>query len=478
VSGPPPLAHTQAGRVAGQRLGSVDAFLGLPYAAPPVGGLRWRPPQPVAPWTGVRPAQAFAPSAWQVLAPEGFGPWTPPFMAHGPVGEDCLYLNVWAPAVRRPDPAPVLVWLHGGAFVQGSAAVPVYDGHALAMQGIVVVSVNYRLGVFGFLAHPEMAQGADGLAGAGNFGLQDQLAALRWVQDNIAAFGGDPGAVTLAGQSAGAVSVHMLSALPAARGLLHRAIALSGPPELLPLPGRVQAEQQALAFAAELRVPDLAALRALSVPELTRTLGPGPRFGPVVGGPCLPSWPPYGPAQGHSAPVEWAPPVPTLASVTVDENSGLDPQYAQAAPQQRAEALERWLAATWQWAALRQHPAGEPVYAALFAQVMPGAESPRWGAFHTSDVPYALGNLATLPDRTWTETDHRLSACMVGYWSNFVRHGHPNGDGLPAWPALDVQRPELMRLAEQPVAVPMFAPGRLGLVQGQLRASGVATVLG
>lgn len=474
----PPLAHTRAGWVEGRRLGPVDAFLGVPYAAPPVDELRWRPPHQVAPWTGVRPAHAFAPSAWQLMAPEGFGPWAPPFMTDGPVGEDCLYLNVWTPAARGSGPAPVLVWIHGGAFVQGSAAVPLYDGRALAAQGIVVVSLNYRLGVFGFLAHPEMAQGVDGADGASNFGLQDQLAALRWVKDNIAAFGGDPGAVTLAGQSAGAVSVHMLSALPAAQGLLQRAIALSGPPELVALPERKQAGQQALDFATELQVQGLAALRALSMPALTRTLGPGPRFGPVIGGPCLPFWPPYGLALGDKSPADLPPPVPTLVSVTADENSGLDPMYAQATAAQRGAALERWLAATWRWATLRQAPAGAPVYAALFAQVMPGAQSTHWGAFHTSDVPYALGNLAASPDRSWTESDHRLSTCMMGYWLNFVRHGDPNGAGLPAWPALDVNQPCLMRLAESPATESMFAPGRLASVRDRLQARGVATVLG
>jgi para-nitrobenzyl esterase len=297
----------------------------MPSSAP-VGALRWRPPQALAPWTGVREATAFGASAWQVLAPQGFGPWTPAFVASGAISEDCLFLNVWAPAAPAATPRPVLVWIHGGGFVQGSGAVPIYHGHALAAQGVIVVTINYRLGVLGFLAHPELTRESETPEGCGNFGLQDQIAALRWVKSNIAAFGGDPQAVTVAGQSAGALSVHMLLASTLTQGLFQRAVALSGPPELVPVPSHAQAEQSGLAFAAEVQQRDISGLRALPVEQLTRTLGPAPRFGPMVDGALLPAWPP------KTDLATWGQPVPMIVGLTADENSGLDPNYGIADP--------------------------------------------------------------------------------------------------------------------------------------------------
>src|SRR5580692_9216687 len=205
---------------------SMTAFKGIPFAAPPVGDLRWRAPQPVVPWQGVRRTDKFSASCIQNVVAER-KPWTYEFMTHGDISEDCLYLNVWTAAKSAAEQRPMFVYLYGGGFSEGSGAVPVYDGEGLARKGLVVVTINYRTGVLGFLAHPELTSESDHRA-SGNYGLLDQLAALQWVHDNIARFGGDPTRVTVAGQSAGGMSVHDLTASPLAKGLFQRAIVESG----------------------------------------------------------------------------------------------------------------------------------------------------------------------------------------------------------------------------------------------------------
>lgn len=214
-----PVVRTDGGLISGERLGPVDAFLGVPYAAPPVADRRWRPPQPVSSWPGTRNATRFAPACMQkgVSMPGE----TPPS-----ISEDCLYLNIWRPRGRRA-PAPVMVWIHGGGYANGSAAMPLYWGDRLAAKGVLVVSLGYRLGPFGFLAHPELSR-ESGQGTSGNYGLMDQIAALRWVQRNITRLGGDSQNVTLFGQSAGAMSISILMASPEAKGLFHRAIGQSG----------------------------------------------------------------------------------------------------------------------------------------------------------------------------------------------------------------------------------------------------------
>jgi para-nitrobenzyl esterase len=498
-----PRRSTRAGTVEGVRLGSVDAFLGIPYAAPPVGANRWRAPQPLTPWSGVRLASTFGASCWQAVEPKGFGPWTHEYVVQHDVGEDCLYLNIWAPADDGGSSKPVVVWIHGGAFCQGSGSVAIYDGRALASQGVVVVTINYRLGVLGFLAHPELARESGASGACGNFGLQDQIAALRWVQANIAAFGGDPDAVTVAGQSAGAVSVHMLMSSPLATGLFHRAIAQSGPPTLVPIKSREQAEADGLALAAELREPDVQALRALSVQELTRTLAPGPRFGPMVDGVVLPAWPPQlGLAQGISN-------VPMIVGQTADENSGLDPDYGSAdparfsllmqryfgdqAPQMsahylqstservdvayRAASLDRWLTALWHWADHRSRQGCAPMFAYLFEHIEPGPDAERYGAFHTSEVPYALATLDAAPQRPFTDNDRRVCAITSGYWLNFVKSGYPNGPGLPHWPQLNPGAPSVLRIGEQVEPAAMFAPSMLAIVRRHVGSGSAPTIL-
>jgi para-nitrobenzyl esterase len=497
-----PRATTRAGKVSGLRVGSVDAFLGIPYAAAPVGSRRWRPPQAVAPWSGERPATRFGPSAWQPLAPAGFGPWTSEFVVQGPVGEDCLYLNVWSPAEKGDATRPVLVWIHGGAFVQGSGSVAVYDGQALAARGAVVVTLNYRLGVLGFLAHPDLAKQSASDA-YGNFGLQDQIAALRWVQANIAAFGGDPTAVTIAGQSAGAVSVHLLAASPLAKGLFQRAIALSGPPALTRLKTLDEAHADGLAFAAELKARHIDELRALSAEELTRGLAPTPRFMPMVDGALLRHWPPQ--HAGGALPTD----VPMIVGQTADENSGLDPNYSSPDPAAlddllqrcygahaagmsvhypaasppdhaaayRAASRDRWIAALWCWAAHRAKEARAPVYAYHFEHAPPGPDAARFGAFHTADVPYWMGTLAAAPQRGFSNIDRQVSDLASGYWMNFLARGNPNGEGLPHWPQLHPELPTMLRIGPQPSAGEMLSMPKLSDIRRYVEAGGSMTIL-
>jgi para-nitrobenzyl esterase len=387
------------------------------------------------------------------------------------VSEDCLYLNIWAPQTESRAPLPVLVWIHGGGFFQGSGSVPIYDGLALASQGVVVVTINYRLGVLGFHAHPDLIR-EQGPSGSCNFGLLDQVAALRWVRDNIAAFGGDPEAVTVAGQSAGALSVHMLVASEQAQGLLQRAVALSGPPNLVAVPTLAQAEADACRFAFDLGAGDIHQLRAMGVEALTQGLPPMPRFMPMVDGTLIKAWPP------RAADSLGAVRVPMIVGQTADENSGLDPHYGSSDPSHfaalmqrlfgtgaetwsarylsaaagsagrayRTASLDQWIAGLLLWASGRGHDAGAPLFVYQFDHVPPGPQAGQYGAFHTADVPYALGTLSAGSDRNWTATDWELSRLMSSYWLNFIKTGNPNGVALPTWSALDPQAAQILKL--------------------------------
>jgi para-nitrobenzyl esterase len=298
--------HIAQGDVVGTPDKTATAYLGLPFAAPPTGSLRWAPPAPALTWTGVRKAYHFGADCQQTLTPEGLGPWTPEYLPAGPVSEDCLYLNVWTPKAASQPKLPVLVWIHGGAFTGGSGAVPIYNGAALASDGIIVVTLNYRLGVYGFLSHNDL-EAENGASG--NYGLQDQTAALKWVQDNIAAFGGDPRRVTVAGQSAGAASVHALLASPKARGLFTQAIAQSGSGSGRTYPDRAAADRVGQALVAAAGAGTIDDLRRLTPDELdviVRKSGLG--FGPIIDGDVLIG----------TAPVN---DVPILTGMTANETS-------------------------------------------------------------------------------------------------------------------------------------------------------------
>jgi para-nitrobenzyl esterase len=429
--------------------GTVAVFKGIPYASPPTGSRRWRPPQAVIGWDGARSAVEAAASCPQNLA-RSRGPWTEEFMTQGAASEDCLYLNVWAPAQSRADRQPVYVWLHGGGFNEGSASIAVYDGEQMARHGVVVVGVNYRLGALGFLAHPDLTAESPA-GGSGNYGLLDIIAALKWVQTNIAAFGGDPGRVTVGGQSAGAMAVHALVASPLARGLFRRAIAESGPVVAGGWPGLQAAESEGQAFASGRGASSAAELRSLS-PEALRsassTAAPfRPR--PVIDGWLLPADPMDAFTAGRQNDVT------TLTGLNADEGSAA-PTYAAA----NKEALRvEGLAALHAWASARARTAKTTAYTYYFTRPIPWPAHPEYGAFHTSEVPYVFGNLAKL-DRPWQPIDRRVSETLLGYWVNFITTGIPNGHGLPTWPSFTAGRRETMEIGERigPRSVPEQTP--------------------
>ncbi len=462
---------------------AVRVYKGIPFAAPPVGDLRWRPPVPPLAWEGVRLADSFGPGCLQHVAGSR-PPWTEEFMHQGQVAEDCLYLNVWTAAQRVDAGHPVLVYIHGGGFSEGSGSVAVYDGEALAKKGLVVVTINYRLGVLGFLAHPELTAESDHAA-SGNYGLLDQVSALRWIRQNIAAFGGDPDNVTIAGQSAGAISVYLLTASPLAAGLFHRAIVQSGPGGLAAfglsssrsVAGPLSdAEANGVEFATAGGVSSLRELRAMSVEELTAASAVDSRpmrFGAVIDGYFLPRDVATTYAEGKQNDV------PMLTGFNADEASSF-PGYGQAtiegfqrvARQRYAESADAFLAlypieteedagealktslreasavALGRMAGERARTARTDAYLYYFERGIPWPERPEFGAFHTAEVPYVFYSLKFL-DRPWEEVDRRLADVMSSYWANFALRGDPNGDGLPRWPTYDEAPRKVMVLGER-----------------------------
>lgn len=469
----PPRGQVAQGRLAGRpEADGVSAFLGLPFAAPPVGDRRWRPPAPALSWQGVRSADRYGASCPQAVSPNGFGPWTSEYVVQPPVAEDCLFLNVWAktPQARK---RPVLVWIHGGAFLSGSGSVPIYDGARLAANDVVVVTINYRLGALGFLAHPDLTAES---GASGDYGLMDQIAALKWVRRNIAAFGGDPHRVTIAGQSAGALSVLALMEAPQARGLFARAIAESGAGLALPQPALPAAEIQGRAFAAAKGARTIAELRAMPVDQLlapTRALAaagvPGLQFLPIRDGRGLPRRP------GRLADV------PILTGLTLDEGSGFNLAYGRATAagfqvqvrtqygpageevlrlypgatdvEARQSALDlardRGVFATLLWLGHRAVQARAPAYAYLYDHAEPGPDATRFGAFHSSEIPYVFRTLDAAAERPFTDRDRALSELMSSYWVNFIRTGDPNGGSLPAWAPYVPGGRAIMRLGDQ-----------------------------
>ena len=432
----------------------VRSFKGIPYAQPPIGNLRWRAPQPVRDWQGVRRADAFGPRAMQLPL---FGDMV--FRSTG-MSEDCLYLNVWAPAAGRQR-RPVLVYFFGGGFVAGDGSEPRYDGAGMARKGIVAVTVTFRLGVFGFLAHPALTRESARHA-SGNYGLMDQSAALRWVQKNIAAFGGDPKRVTIAGESAGSYSVSAQMASPWSRDLFAGAIGESG--SLMgtrPMAPLADAERRGAAFAAGLGASSLPALRALPAAQvLGATSGPHPpHFGAIVDGDFLPRPPAEVYAAGAQAhvpllvgwnsqeqdaggvlgkdlatPENFAKALRTVFGDRADDAARLYPAFTDAQADQSATALasDRFIAfSTWKWYDLHRRTGDKPVFRYFFARPRPGGS----GAVHSGEIEYALGNLATNTSYAWTPDDYKVSETMQDYFADFVKTGDPNGAGLPAWPA-------------------------------------------
>lgn len=501
-----PAVRVQEGALTGVHKGPIDAFLGVPYAAPPIGANRWKPPLAPATWAGVRKADTIPASCQQGLTPQGFGPWTHEYVVTNQVSEDCLYLNVWAPAKHGKQALPVMVWIHGGGFSSGSASVPIYDGSALAAKGIIVIGINYRVGLYGYMAHPELTAESPAHA-SGNYGLLDQIAALKWIKANVAAFGGDPSKITIAGQSAGAASVHHIISSPLARGLFARAIAESGSGMGLMVPDRATAEQAGLALTQAAGVSSVADLRKLSPSDLEaaarKSANPaagGLAFAPIVDGLAIPDARTVG-ANTNDTPI--------LTGMTADEMKGLNPAFGKATPASlRAEiagaygsfaeqvstlypassdveanasssalATDRGLASMSTWADLRQLGSKQPIYAYLWTHAEPGPDAARYGAFHSSEIPYVFATLDKSPERPFTEIDDRLADQMSSYWANWVKKGDPNGPGLPLWPRYSQATREILVIDARSEARPVLPPAKLRLFQQFVKQGGRLSLL-
>jgi para-nitrobenzyl esterase len=462
----PPTATVATGTLSGIRNAKLglNEFKGIPYAAPPVGPLRWKPPQPAAAWTGVRQADRFGPRCMQRAIYSDMV-----FRSNG-MSEDCLYLNVWTPAHGANEKLPVLVYFYGGGFTGGDGSESRYDGASLAQRGIVTFTVNYRLDVFGFLALPALAAESPEHA-AGNYGLLDQNAALRWVQRNIAAFGGDPNQVTIGGESAGSMSVSAQMASPLSKGLMQRAIGESGAMlgNLKPRPLALT-ERQGKAFQQRVGAHSLEQLRAMDANTLIKAAGEKdvPEFAPTIDGYFLPRSPEsiyQAGAQAHIPLLVGSNSQEGYYTSVLENQAAPTPANYQAAMKKRlgvhaAEALKLYPASTkaevkasatafagddfiafstWRWMDLHRQTGQSPVYYYYFTQGRPakrdGSAGPDEGAVHSGEIEYALGNLSGNAVYAWTAADHHVSDVMQGYWTNFIKTGNPNGTDLPAWPA-------------------------------------------
>ena len=468
---------TVVGRAATVQGVALDEFKGIPYAAAPTGARRWRPPQPVPAWHGDRDATGFGPRCMQLPL---FGDMV--FRSRG-MSEDCLYLNVWAPAAPAEEKRPVLVYFYGGGFQAGDGSEPRYDGAAMASKGIVTVTVNYRLGVFGFLATPELA-GESPHQAAGNYGLLDQVAALRWVRDNIARFGGDPARVTVGGESAGSISVSALMASPLSRSLFAGAIGESGA-LIRPIApqSREAAEAAGTAFMQQVGAGSLDALRAMPAEALLQATDPKAspsfNFAPDVDGLFLTEPPAETFAHGEQARV------PLLLGTNSQEGSytailhdqeptpgnyraALKTMFGDRAnealrlyPGANADEVKRSASAlagdlfiahsSWRWMDLHRRTSGAAVYFYYYAHPRPAkrdpaaGESPDPGAVHSGEIEYALGNLDGNEVYAWTPVDRDVSRTMQDYFVQFVRSGDPNVAGLPAWPPVREEHGGLLR---------------------------------
>lgn len=463
---------TEAGLVSGTKNteGNIQIFRGIPFAAPPLEELRWKAPQPVKPWTGVKKCDSFGPSPMQAK-PAPFSMWSEEFLIPAaPISEDCLYLNVWTGAKSSAEKRPVMVWIYGGGFNSGGSGVPIYDGESFAKKGIVFVSINYRVGVFGFLAHPELSR-ESGKNTSGNYGLMDQIAALQWVQKNIAAFGGDPKNVTIAGQSAGSMSVNVLVASPLAKNLFVKAIAQSGANFSRGSISLQKAEENGVKFAQTMNASSLSELRNKSAEELLQK-SQGMR-GPVIDGYVLPDAISNIFASGKQNDVAvltgWNQDEGLLFGPiknAVDFRKEAEAQYGTEAstflkyypaPNDSVAAASQlnlsrdmiFGVQNYTWANVQSKQRKSKVYVYRFIRKVPATgEYVKYGAFHTGEVPYAYDNLRFV-NRPWQAVDHDLAKVMSSYWVNFITSGNPNGEGLPQWPAYSTKDKQIMLLGEK-----------------------------
>lgn len=454
---------------------SVRMFKGIPFAAPPVGELRWKAPQPAANWNGVRLADKFGSACLQT---DVFGDI---YFRDSQPSEDCLTLNIWIPAKAASAKIPVIVWFYGGGFVAGSGSEPRYDGENLAKKGAIVVNPNYRLGVFGFFSHPELSK-ESGRGASGNYGLLDQVAALQWVIKNIAAFGGDPENITIAGESAGSFSVSALMASPLSKNLFQKAIGESGaffpsgPNAGLAVKPLAETEQNGVKFAESVGAKSLAEMRAKPGDELLQAAAKRDRgygFGPNIDGYYLPTDAVSIYAQGGQSQVPllagwnadegkmfvlFAPQKPTAKSFAEQAQKRFGDQAAQflkvypAATDEEAVLSAEALAgddfiaySTWKWTDMQVKTGNAPVYQYHFEQVpaaKPGAKigsvpASEAGSRHACEIEYVFQTLKSQAGVPWTEDDFKVSDAMSSYWVNFAKTGNPNGGGLPDWPKYD-----------------------------------------
>jgi para-nitrobenzyl esterase len=458
----------------------IQRYFGIPFAKPPVGILRWKAPQPLEKWVGVKETKKFAARPMQKLI------WGDMNSRSNGVSEDCLYLNVWTPAKRNTKNLPVLVYFYGGGFVAGDGSEPRYDGENMSKKGIVVVTCNYRLNIFGFLAHPELSAESPYKA-SGNYGLLDQVAALKWVQKNIAAFGGDPQKVTIAGESAGSISVSYQMASPLSKGMIAGAIGESGAginPTLAPVP-LAEAEKEGVAFAQKAGYPSIKILRGLSSRDIYEIYDESQRFGfPVVLDnyflpktlpqifnakeqaqvPLLLGWnsaeiPGQAFMQGQPFKEEnYVARVKKEYPTDFEEVLKLYPHGSEKEIELSATALaaDRFIAySTWKWFDLHLKNSSKPVYRYLYSKLRPelvdnsmasglaggtvkkdpNAPKPpaAVGAPHACEIEYCMGNLHLVKEYVWTTDDLKVSDTMLSYFANFIKTGNPNGEKLPEW---------------------------------------------
>jgi para-nitrobenzyl esterase len=458
----PLTVKTGQGKAHGKAIneGKVRAFLGLPYAAPPVGALRWKAPEPATKWKGERDATKYGSRCVQraVFADMIFQDATP--------SEDCLYLNVFTPAgAKDKSKLPVMFWIHGGGYAGGSASEPRHNGDFLPTKGVVLVTINYRLGIFGFLATSELAKEANG--SAGNYGLMDMIAALNWVKANIAKFGGDPANVTIFGESAGSSAVSTLMASPMARGLFHKVIgesgaAFGGTLATNRLEERTKRDDQ---WVNSLGVSSLADLRAMPADKILEAVGkPGtPGFSVVVDGRVLTEPVPETFAKGQQAHV------PLIAGWNRDEGGAIKDltvdkwktwaadhfqnraaEFLRLYPGDTDERASRSSAdlagdtfiafSTWKWVIAHRKTGDSPIYRYhLELPAPPSKFHPGSVAFHSDDIEYVFGTLDTRPGAEWRPEDRTLSEQMMTYWTNFAKTGDPNSAGVPLWPKLGTE---------------------------------------
>jgi para-nitrobenzyl esterase len=480
----PAPVRVEGGLLQGTFEEMLTVYRGIPFAAPPLGDLRWRTPQPPEKWEGVKQATKFAPGPMQ-----GGNP---------PSGknEDCLYLNIWTPAKSADEKIPVLVWIYGGGFGAGATSEKNYSGENLAMKGVVLVSIAYRVGQLGFLAHPELSKENPNHV-SGNYGLLDMIAGLQWVQKNIAAFGGDPNKVSIFGESAGGIAVSMLCASPLAKGLFHGAISQSGgsfgPPRLTTFPGEnlkrlPDAEHAGEAYVEKAGVSSIAELRKIDADKLPAGRGLGMSW-PIIDGWVIPDdqYKLYEAGRFNDTPIlvgynsdegaSFSPPktaedyiagVKTRYGKFADDLIKAYPVDSGAVPK-TARDLARDAAFgwhTWIWARLQAKMGKSKVFYYYFDQHPDYTkDSPRfgYGSPHGQDVAYVFQHLDASNPQT-TKTDPEISEAMATYWTNFARRGDPNGEGVPVWPAFSDATPVVMNFSQTPHTAPVPSAGSLKIL--------------